>query len=50
MDQRTRDTAFTFAVLCAITAFILITSFRGAPIPEKSSVVLECVPVERVSE
>lgn len=50
MDQRTGNTVFTFAVLCAITAFILITSFRGAPIPEKSPVVLECVPVEKVSE
>lgn len=46
MDQRTGDAVFSFAVLCAMTAFILITSFRDAPIPEKPSVVWECVSVE----
>jgi len=51
MDTRTKNAIWAFAVLCAITAFVLITTFRGAPMPEKPPVVLECVPArERGSE
>jgi hypothetical protein len=50
MDRRTGNAVFSFAVLCAITAFILITSFRGAPIPETPALVWDCVPVEKASE
>jgi hypothetical protein len=50
MDRRTGNAVFTFAVLCAITAFILITSLRDAPSPETPSLVLECFPAEKTRE
>lgn len=40
VDTRTKNALWSFAVLCAITAFILITSF-SAPIPEKTPTVEE---------
>jgi hypothetical protein len=35
MDTRTKHALLLFVVLCAITAFILIASYRDPPTPEK---------------
>jgi beta-lactamase regulating signal transducer with metallopeptidase domain len=39
MDARTKNALWLFACLCAIAAFILITTFRDAPTPEKPPTV-----------